>query len=123
MQSKLDRVAHGEVSDRAFERPENFDAADYLARALATLPRATPVEVLRHTDLACARREIFPTPGVPEPCPEGVMLRGSADDLGWFARELMRLPFRFEVREPEALRDKVAELARELAREHGSRRP
>ena len=116
---RLDRVAHGEVTDRPFERPEGFDASEYLSRALATLPRATPVEVLLRTDLAFARRELFPTLGIPEPCAEGVMLRGFADDLAWFARELMRLPFRFEVREPDALRAQVARIAGELAREHG----
>ena len=49
------------------------------------------------------------------------MLRGSFDDVEWYARELMRLPFEFEVREPEALRAQVVEQARELARDHGER--
>lgn len=118
---RLDRVAHGEVTERPFRRPEDFDASAYLSRALATLPRAIPVEVLLRTDEARARQELFHTLGVIEECAEGMLLRGSADDLEWYARELMRLPFRFEVREPDALRAKVAGLARELAREHGSK--
>ena len=116
---RLDRVTHAQASDRPFERPEGFDASEYLSRALATLPRAIAVEVLLHTDLETARCELFHTLGVPEACAEGVLLRGSADDLDWYARELMRLPFRFEVRTPAALRRKVAELARELAAQHG----
>lgn len=115
---RLDRVAHAEVSQRPFERPAGFDACDYLDRAMATLPRAIAIEVLLHTDLECAKRELFPTLGLPEPCAEGVLLRGSADDLDWCARELMRLPFRFEVRSPAALRHAVARLAGAIAREH-----
>src|SRR6185437_9722441 len=53
-------------------------------------------------------------PGVPEPCDGGVLLRGSADDLEWYARELMRLPFRFEARAPAELRRTLAKLASEI---------
>ncbi len=116
---RLDRTAHAEATDHPFERPAGFDAPAYLTRALATLPRANPVEVFLHTDLERARREVFNPLGVPEASGEGVVLRGAADDLAWYARELLRLPFRFEVREPLALRAKVAELARELAAQHG----
>jgi predicted DNA-binding transcriptional regulator YafY len=116
---RLDRVAHAEVGPRPFARPEGFDAASYLSRALATLPRATPVEVLLRTDPERARRELFHTLGVTEPCEGGVLLRGSADELDWYARELMRLPFPFEVRSPPELRVMVAALARRLAQDHG----
>ena len=37
--------------------------------ALATLPRAIPVELFLHTDLANAKREVHPTAGVEEACP------------------------------------------------------
>jgi len=117
---RLDRVAHAEVTAQPFERPEGFDPMEYLDRAMATLPRAIPVEVLLHTDLATARRELFGTLGVAEACAEGVMLRGSADELDWYARELMRLPFRFEVRSPAALRHTLAKLAGEIARQYGA---
>ncbi|HXZ47888.1 MAG TPA: YafY family protein [Usitatibacter sp.] len=112
---RLDRVAHAEPTPRPFVRPPDFDASEYLDRAMATLPRAIPIEVLLHTDLACAKRELFAGLGLPEACAEGVLLRGSADDLEWCARELMRLPFRFEVRAPAALRETLARLAGELA--------
>ncbi len=117
---RLDRVAHAEVTQRPFERPEGFDASEYLARAMATLPRSIAVEVLLHTDLATARRELFATLGLPEACDKGVTLRGSADDLDWYARELMRLPFRFEVRAPQALRRTLAKLAGEIARQYAA---
>jgi predicted DNA-binding transcriptional regulator YafY len=119
---RLDRVAHGEPTDRPFERPADFDAGEYLSRALATLPRATSVEVLLRTDLATAKREAFHTLGTIEPCEGGVLLRGSFDDAEWYARELMRLPFEFEVREPADLADTVAGLAWALVQRHGRRR-
>ncbi len=114
---RLDRVAHGEVTETPFERPGDFDASAYLSRALATLPRAIPVEVLLRTDMECARRELIAPMGVPEPCAEGVLLRGSADELDWYARELMRLPFPFEVRSPAPLKRMLAKLAGEIARQ------
>jgi predicted DNA-binding transcriptional regulator YafY len=113
---RLDRVAHAEVAPGAFVRPEGFDAAEYLSRALATMPRGTPTEVLLHADLETARREVFHSIGLCEACAEGALLVGSADDLDWYARELMRLPFRFEVRKPVELRATIARLAAELVK-------
>jgi predicted DNA-binding transcriptional regulator YafY len=112
---RLDRVARAEVTKRLFMRPDGFDASEYLTRAMATLPRAIPVELFLHTDLANAKRELHPTAGVVEARPGGVLLKGSADELDWYARDLMRLPFRFEVREPVALKQTIARLAREIA--------
>jgi len=112
---RLDRVAHAGIGEKPFERPDGFDASEYLSRAMATLPRAIAVEVFLHTDLDSARRELVPACGVPEAQGEGVLLRGSVDELDWYARELMRLPFRFEVRSPAALRKTLGRLAGELA--------
>jgi len=115
---RLDRVAHAEVGARGFERPEEFDAAEYLARAMATLPHAIPVEVFLCCDLEAARRELTPACGIASPDGDGCLLRGSVDELDWYARELMRLPFRFEVRSPPALRKTVGKLAADLAAQH-----
>jgi predicted DNA-binding transcriptional regulator YafY len=114
---RLDRIAHASQTQRAIERPEGFESSEYLTRAMASLPRAVSVEVLLRTDLASAKRELHPTAGIAEACPGGVLLKGSADELDWYARELMRLPFRFEVRAPVALREAVGRLARELAQQ------
>jgi len=116
---RLDRVAHADVGTRDFVRPEGFDASEYLTKAMATLPRAIAVEVLLFTDAATAKRELHPTVGIVEPVEGGLLLKGSADELEWYARELIRLPFRFEVRTPDALtqmlRKRVKELARQFA--------
>lgn len=117
---RLDRVAHGEATQRSFVRPGDFDASEYLSQAMATLPRAVAVEVFLHTDLATAKREVSYGLGVPEAETNGVRLRGSADELEWYARELMRLPFRFEVRSPAALRTTIGRLARTLAEQFGA---
>jgi len=116
---RLDRVAHAEVSERAFERPGGFDASEYLSRAMATLPRTIATEVFLKTDLASARQELHQSLGIPEAAEGGVLLRGSADELDWYARELMRLPFRFEVRQPKELAAVIAKLAGELVEQFG----
>ena len=59
-----------------------------------------------------------------EPAGDGVVLRGQTDDLDWFARELARLPFDFEIRHPGALREALRVRARALlARASGTRPP
>jgi predicted DNA-binding transcriptional regulator YafY len=112
---RLDRIAHADETQTPFQRPEGFDAVEYLSRAMATLPRAVKTEILLHTDLANAKREIGETIGIASQTAEGVVVHGSADELDWYARELMRLPFRFEIRAPAELRGIVRRLASELA--------
>jgi hypothetical protein len=103
------------VVERPFVRPDGFDAGEYLSRALASVPRGVATELFLHTDLDSARRELFNGLGVPEAAEGGVLLKGYCDELDWYARELMRLPFRFEVRSPVALGVTVGRIARELS--------
>lgn len=105
---RIDRIEALRVLDEAFQRPGGFDALAYLARSVATLKRAHGIEVVLHTDLATARRELFDAIGLLEPQADGVLLSAQADDLDWFARELSRLPFGFSVRTPAALRQALA---------------
>lgn len=111
---RVDRIRRLRLLEQRFERPASFDALAHVTLALATLPRAHAVEVLLKSDLAAARREVFPALGVLEPVAGGVLLFGQADDLAWFARELARLPFAFEVRQPAALRGALRAHARAL---------
>ncbi len=114
---RLDRilaVREPAGSPRRFVRPTGFDALAHLKLSLATLPRAFAAEVLLRTDLATARRELYPMLGVLEWTAEGVVLRSQADDLGWLAQELSRLPFEFQIRSPVALRRALAGHARRL---------
>ncbi|HTS86440.1 MAG TPA: YafY family protein [Usitatibacter sp.] len=111
---RLDRVAHAELASATFARPQDFDPSDYLDRAMATLPRAVPAEIYIHTNDAGACRDLCHTVGVVEADSEGMRLTGSFDEVGWYARELMRLPYRFEVRSPDSLREEIARIAGDL---------
>ena len=111
---RIDRIEQVQASAEQFLRPEKFDALAYLAHSVATLKRAHGIEVLLRTDLATARRELFDAIGVLEPADGGVLLSAQADDLDWFARELSRLPFDFEIRSPPELRAALAAHGRRL---------
>ncbi len=101
---RLDRILDAKVTGALFERPPHFDVLKYLIETIATLPRRFTFEILLKTDLPRAQREIWDMLGVLEPHEEGLLLRGSAEDLEWVARELARLPFDFVVNEPEDLK-------------------
>jgi hypothetical protein len=105
----------------SFSRPAGFDALEHLRVSLASLPRAFAAEVFLETDLQTARRELFGAIGVLEWLGDGVLLRSQVDDLRWFARELARLPFAFQVRQPVELFTAVREVAAVLRQR--ARRP
>jgi predicted DNA-binding transcriptional regulator YafY len=111
---RLDRVRDVRPLDACFSRPSQFDALVHLAFSIATLPRAFSVEVLLRTDLKTARDELFASIGVFEQRTEGVLLRSQADDLEWFARQLARLSFAFEIQRPSELKDAVRARANRL---------
>lgn len=113
---RLDRIIQVEMIETTFERPTHFDAIQHVVQAIATLPRPFMFEVLLKTDLNRARQEIFNMLGVLEPRDDGVLLRGSAEELEWVARELSRLPFDFVIIAPEALHDTLRQHAEQLAR-------
>ena len=100
---RVDRVATATRTARTFERPANFDTLAAISTALATFPRAHQAEVLLHTDLASAKKQIFATLGTLEEVEGGVLLHSQTDDLPWLARELARLPFVLEIRRPQGL--------------------
>lgn len=118
---RLDRVARAEQTDTRFDRPERFDAFAYVAQSVATLPRRFVFEVLLRADPAAAGAEVSDALGVLEPRRDGVLLRGTADDLDWLARELARLPFDFAVHGPEQLRAALRRRAAELSKVADSR--
>jgi predicted DNA-binding transcriptional regulator YafY len=111
---RLDRVEAVRPLPTSFSRPAGFDALEHLQQSIASLPRAFATEVFLDTDLQTARRELFGAIGNLDWRGDGVLLRSQVDDLRWFARELARLPFRFEVRRPAALNAALREVARGL---------
>jgi predicted DNA-binding transcriptional regulator YafY len=104
---RVDRIIETRPLPVRFTQPKNFDVLDWLNRSIATLPRAHRVEVLLHTDLAKAREAFSPAIGLFEAADDGVLLRVRTDDLAWFARQLARVPFDFEIRTPQRLRTEL----------------
>lgn len=118
---RLDRILSLAALPNSFERPADFDVLAYMTRTIATLPRTHEILVALHTDIGAARRAILGDVATLEDCGDFVRLRGQADDLAWFARELARLPFAFEILSPDALRKTLSALGRDLIAR--SRRP
>ena len=111
---RLDRVLHAAPRPASFAPPAQFDPLLHLRRSIASMPRAHPVEVLIRAGLPCASSYFSDTLGAFEPVAGGVLLRCDTDHLDWFARKLAGMPFSFEVRAPDALRDSLAALAAQL---------
>jgi predicted DNA-binding transcriptional regulator YafY len=113
---RLDRVGDVSLLEPSFRRPPGFDALDQLLQSIGAIAYAHPIEVMLHTDLQTARRVFSLAFGVLEPIEGGVLLRTSADDLDWFARQLVGLAFDFEIRTPAKLRVELARCAARLQR-------
>lgn len=111
---RVDRIRHLEPLQASFERPVGFDVMQHLTTSIASLPRAHTIEVRLDTSAEVARQELFPAAGVLEETSSGLVLHSQADDLVWFARELARLPFRFQILRPAALARALAAHARRL---------
>ncbi len=111
---RLDRVLQVDLTDTPFERPPKFDALAHVVQTIATMTRQFTFEVLLKTDLLTAQKEIFDFFGVLEPHVDGLLLRGSAEEIEWVARQLARLSFDFIVLEPEELRAALHQRALEL---------
>ncbi|MEO8275687.1 MAG: YafY family protein [Thermoanaerobaculia bacterium] len=111
---RVDRIGSVQSRKTTFTRPRDLDILTTISRAIASLPRAHSAEVLLHTNLATARKQIFATLGTMEEVDGGVLLRSQTDDLGWLARELARLSFAFEILRPKTLQAALRAHAREL---------
>jgi predicted DNA-binding transcriptional regulator YafY len=111
---RLDRVLDVQPTETPFERPAQFDALAYLVQTIASIPRRFTFEVLLKTELPRARHEIMDVLGVLEQREDGLLLRGTIDDIDWLARQLARLSFDFVVHEPQELRTALLRRADEL---------
>jgi predicted DNA-binding transcriptional regulator YafY len=106
---RLDRIRRLDRDGPRFRRPDGFDAfaAVTSSIALAPFPGTVMCRVRLATDLEQARRAVPPDATVLEPDGDGVLLstRYPAGDLADFALYMLRLPWRFDIIEPGALRD------------------
>ena len=119
---RVDRIIEVQPLPHRFTRPDVFDVLEWLNLSIATLPRAHRVEVLLHTDLAKARDAFSSAIGLFEAVDDGVLLRVRTDDLAWFARQLARVPFDFEIRTPQRLRKELLTHAARLQKLAGIER-
>lgn len=111
---RLDRIESVTPLTVSFLAPFDFDAVRHLAPGLATMPRTHAIEVRLKTSLATAQTELFDAIGLFRPLDETVMLYSQADDLPWFARQLARVSFDFEVLEPPELLEAIQVCAQRL---------
>ena len=102
---RLDRISGIKTVEAAFSCPDGFDALAHIMQAIATLPRKYPFELLLNTNIETAQREVFDVLGVLEADKDGILLRGSVDDLDWLARQLSVFSFGFMVRQPRELKE------------------
>ena len=101
---RLDRITHVDGLDAHFDRPEHFDSLTHIMQAIATMPRKFAFELLLKTDSATARNEVCDVLGILEAAEDGVIMRGSVEDLDWLARQISIFSFDFVVREPAELK-------------------
>jgi len=113
---RLDRITYTRTLNVTFARPEEFDTAAHLNDSIARIPRGIEVQVLLRTDLERAHQTFGKAIGVFERVPGGTLLTTSTGAVEWFARELTRADFDFEIRKPRELRDALRAQAVRLAR-------
>ena len=106
---------HIETLDANFNRPESFDPLAHMIDAVATMPRKYSFKLLLKTDMDTAQSEVFDVLGVLEPDQDGVIMRGSVEDLDWLARQISIFSFDFVVREPEELKVEIQKHSMKLA--------
>src|SRR5262245_2449351 len=112
---RLDRITQINTVNVNFERPEHFDPLAYLMQAITIMPRKYGFELLLKTDIETAHKEVFDVLGILETDKDGVIMRGSVEDLDWLARQISIFSFDFVIREPEALKEEVKKHAASLA--------
>ena len=115
---RVDRMLDARMRAETFAPPADFDAPAHVERALATMPRALPVEVLLETTLDEARRLVPAVFATLEETPRGVRMRvqlQDPQDLGRLAHFLAELGCPLVVHQPPELRDELRQLARHAA--------
>jgi predicted DNA-binding transcriptional regulator YafY len=104
---RLDRITHINPVEANFDRPDGFDPLAYLMQAIAIMPRKYAFELLLKTNIDTAHKEVFDVLGILETTEDGIILRGSVEDLDWLARQVSIFSFDFVVREPDELKDEL----------------
>lgn len=102
---RLDRVLAVQACPQSFGVPAAFDVLEYLRQSIAAVQRNHAIVVrFADGDMAAVRRAIPSSLGKLTQVRGGIQLDAQADDLAWFARELARLSFDFEIVKPQSLK-------------------
>jgi predicted DNA-binding transcriptional regulator YafY len=67
------------------------------------------------TDFTTAQREVFDFLGVLEAHKDGILMRGSVEDLDWLARQISIFSFDFVVLQPQELKVELQKHSEKLA--------
>ncbi|QFS87157.1 MULTISPECIES: helix-turn-helix transcriptional regulator [unclassified Marinobacter] len=114
---RLDRISDVQILDTTFQRPPDFDAAEFLSESLRSWGGTHEVSLLLHTDRESAA-SVFSfhssCADELEQCDDGLLLNTQTDSYEWFAWWLAQLPFRFTILKPDALKEVVREHATQL---------
>lgn len=113
---RLDRIEAVELMEGVFARPSDFDPLAYVNQAMATTPGTWAIDVLLHTTLEEAQRQIPQALGTLTAEDEGVMLHCYVQRLGWFAHFLAGLDCPLQVRQPAELGTVLRQLAARIQR-------
>jgi predicted DNA-binding transcriptional regulator YafY len=108
---RLDRILHVEILDETFQPPQDFDCAAFAARALASMPVGSFIEVLLDTTLENVQRWIPADLAILEQTQNGVIFRCYADNLDWIAHLLLGLRCPLIIRQPAELCEAMRRLA------------
>lgn len=114
---RLDRISGVHLLPDTFQRPPDFDAAEFLSESFLSWGRTHEVSLLLHTDRESAAT-VFDchsscADGF-EQCEDGLLLTTRTDSFEWFAWWLAQLPFRFTILKPDGLKDALREHATRL---------
>jgi len=119
---RLDRIGAAVAVPRTFSMPKAFDILKYLRETIAAIRRSHAIVVRIDGELPEVRRAIPVSLGSLTAEASGIRLDAQADDLDWFARELARLRFDFEIVKPAALRSALLRHLQALLLVHGGDR-
>ena len=111
---RLDRVQSVRLLEIEFEPPQNFKALDFLLDSIARVPGVWEVSILLKTTMQMAREHIPGDMAILEEVEGGVLMSLYSDGLDWLARFLIRAGVEFVIYQPDALRDKLREIAQEI---------
>jgi predicted DNA-binding transcriptional regulator YafY len=112
---RLDRITHINTLNAHFKRPEGFDPLAHMMQTIATMPRKFAFELFLKTDISTAQKEVFDVLGVLEADKDGVIMRGSVEDVDWLARQISIFSFDFIVHTPEELKTELKKHSLKLA--------